>query len=226
MTLNPDEQDTALNWSHFLVSGPDAVNFLQGQITADMKNLSTDGFLTLLLAPDGVVIAPLWLRPVDGGIDVVTFTNLIDTVLQRLRRFKIRIDCSFSEPTPINGPFKDFDELWAAGIPGPNEMGRGLLPHSFGQELVNRTVSFSKGCFTGQELVGRLDVRGGNTPFRIVRFSAPSRDVAEEFLTSESHASSGVTSSSTTMDGVHGYAIVHRTHLDVELPDTVVINAL
>ena len=30
--------------------------------------------------------------------------------------------------------------------------------------IVDRAVSFTKGCFTGQELVARIDSRGGNVP--------------------------------------------------------------
>ena len=33
--------------------------------------------------------------------------------------------------------------------------------------LVERTVSFTKGCYTGQELVARIDSRGGKVPRRI-----------------------------------------------------------
>ncbi len=33
--------------------------------------------------------------------------------------------------------------------------------------LVDRTVSFTKGCFTGQELVARLDARGSNVARRL-----------------------------------------------------------
>ena len=31
-------------------------------------------------------------------------------------------------------------------------------------DLIDWTVSFSKGCYTGQELVARIDSRGGNVP--------------------------------------------------------------
>ena len=34
-------------------------------------------------------------------------------------------------------------------------------------ELVARAVSFTKGCYTGQELVARIDARGSNTPRRL-----------------------------------------------------------
>jgi len=55
----------------------------------------------------------------------------------------------------------------AAGIPA---MGRELSERTIAAEagLVERTVSFTKGCYTGQELVARLDARGNNVPRRLV----------------------------------------------------------
>lgn len=54
-----------------------------------------------------------------------------------------------------------------AGIP---EMGRELDERTIAAEagLVGRTVSFTKGCFTGQELVARLDARGSRVARRLV----------------------------------------------------------
>jgi folate-binding Fe-S cluster repair protein YgfZ len=40
---------------------------------------------------------------------------------------------------------------------------------------VERTVSFTKGCYTGQELVARLDARGSNVPRRLVGVIAAAR---------------------------------------------------
>ncbi|HUP70634.1 MAG TPA: glycine cleavage T C-terminal barrel domain-containing protein [Acidimicrobiales bacterium] len=50
-----------------------------------------------------------------------------------------------------------------AGIP---MMGRELTEKTIPAEagVVERAVSFTKGCFTGQELVARIDSRGGNVP--------------------------------------------------------------
>ena len=39
--------------------------------------------------------------------------------------------------------------------------------------VVDASVSFTKGCYTGQELVARVDSRGGRAPRRIVRVSLP-----------------------------------------------------
>jgi folate-binding protein YgfZ len=54
-----------------------------------------------------------------------------------------------------------------AGVPA---MGRELtdktIPHEAGS-LVEHTVSFTKGCYTGQELVARLEARGANVARRL-----------------------------------------------------------
>jgi tRNA-modifying protein YgfZ len=54
-----------------------------------------------------------------------------------------------------------------SGIPA---MGSELTDKTIAAEagLVERTVSFTKGCYTGQELVARLDSRGSNVPRRLV----------------------------------------------------------
>ena len=47
--------------------------------------------------------------------------------------------------------------------------GRELVEGTIAAEvgLVERTVSFTKGCFTGQELVARLDARGSKVARRL-----------------------------------------------------------
>jgi tRNA-modifying protein YgfZ len=54
-----------------------------------------------------------------------------------------------------------------SGIPA---MGSELTDKTIAAEagLVDRSVSFTKGCYTGQELVARLDARGNNVPRRLV----------------------------------------------------------
>jgi folate-binding protein YgfZ len=54
-----------------------------------------------------------------------------------------------------------------SGIPA---MGSELTDKTIAAEagLVERTVSFTKGCYTGQELVARLEARGNNVPRRLV----------------------------------------------------------
>jgi folate-binding protein YgfZ len=53
-----------------------------------------------------------------------------------------------------------------AGIPAMGkELDESTIPAEAG--VVDRSVSFTKGCYTGQELVARIDSRGGNVPRRL-----------------------------------------------------------
>jgi folate-binding protein YgfZ len=60
-------------------------------------------------------------------------------------------------------------------VSGMPAMGAELTPKTIPHEagLVARTVDFTKGCYTGQELVARIDSRGGNVPRRLVGIVAP-----------------------------------------------------
>ena len=50
-----------------------------------------------------------------------------------------------------------------SGVPAMGaELTESTIPAEAG--VVERSVSFTKGCFTGQELVARIDSRGGNVP--------------------------------------------------------------
>jgi tRNA-modifying protein YgfZ len=56
----------------------------------------------------------------------------------------------------------------AAGVPAMGaELTEKTIPGETG--LVPLTVSFTKGCYTGQELVARIDSRGGNVPRHLRR---------------------------------------------------------
>ena len=53
-----------------------------------------------------------------------------------------------------------------AGVPVMGrELNESTIPAEAG--IVDRSVSFTKGCYTGQELVARIDSRGGNVPRRL-----------------------------------------------------------
>jgi folate-binding protein YgfZ len=75
------------------------------------------------------------------------------------------------------------DDLRAhAVVHGVPAMGRELsestIPAEVGDWIVEESVSFTKGCFVGQELTARIDSRGGNVPrrLRVVVCDAPIAD--------------------------------------------------
>ena len=47
------------------------------------------------------------------------------------------------------------------------ELTDATIPAEAGQAVIDASVDFTKGCFTGQELVARIDSRGGHVPRRV-----------------------------------------------------------
>jgi tRNA-modifying protein YgfZ len=93
-------------------------------------------------------------------------------------------------------------ERIVAGIPKMGaELDERTIPGETG--LVPITVSFTKGCYTGQELVARIDSRGGNVPRRLrgLRFTAGVRAGAELTVASDGRPAGEVTSVATDRSG-------------------------
>lgn len=195
------------------VQGPEAVEYLQGQLSQDVAALEVDESApALLLQPTGKVDA--WLRVTRMGPDDVLLDverGFGDPVHARLRRFLLRTKAELVAGSwsglALRGPgaalvppppgsvavearwpnVEGVDllaagELALAGAPlappealevlriesGVPAMGTELtdatIPAEAGQWLIEASVSFTKGCYTGQELVARVDSRGGNVP--------------------------------------------------------------
>lgn len=54
------------------------------------------------------------------------------------------------------------------GVPANGrELDETTIPAEVGQWIIDASVSFTKGCFVGQELTARIDSRGGNVPRRL-----------------------------------------------------------
>lgn len=200
------------------VSGPDAVTYLQGQLSQDIAALAVSGCTwTFILQPQGKVDGwfritrladDVYLCDIDGGYG--------DSLIARLNRFKLRVQVSIEplewECVAVRGvPAADIDgvalgapvaapvdwsgtvgvdllgpavalpagvaeagqaayDAWRVAV-GMPAMGRELdettIPAEAG--VVDISVSFTKGCYTGQELVARVDSRGNRTPRRLRR---------------------------------------------------------
>jgi folate-binding protein YgfZ len=200
-------------------TGPDALGYLQGQLSQELEGLAVGAVVpSLLLQPTGKLTA--WLRVVrraEDGFALVVDAGAGDEVLGRLSRFKLRtaIDLTLTTRTvlAVRGPgahavvapagtlavasgwpgvegvdlVADSAELDAGalvpegvelvdpaalealriecGVPAMGaELTEATIPAEGGQWLIDASVSFTKGCYTGQELVARIDSRGGNVP--------------------------------------------------------------
>ena len=204
------------------VAGPEALAYLQGQLSQDVEDLDVGSTaLSFLLAPTGKVDA--WLRVTRRSSDEVVLDvdgGYGEAVLARLRRFLLRtkadIDPLDWQVVALRGPgaesaaadARDAAELvvpalWprveGADLLGPDvvelgavdgvavapqdayeslrirsgvpalgaELTDATIPAEAGQAVIDASVDFTKGCFTGQELVARIDSRGGNVPRRV-----------------------------------------------------------
>jgi folate-binding protein YgfZ len=86
-----------------------------------------------------------------------------------------------ADVTPPDDVAQGSDDEWErlrimAGVPKMGaELTDATIPAEAGQWWIDRAVSFTKGCFTGQELVARIDSRGGHVPrpIRGVRLDGP-----------------------------------------------------
>ena len=158
------------------VEGPDADVYLQGQISQDVDAIGVgETAWSLVLQPNGKLAS--WFRI----HRVAEQEFLLDTdegygsgLVARLERFKLRTDATIDIsdtqlPAPVTWPGapdpSDERQRILAGMP---KMGAELtdetIPGEGGQQLIDLSVSFTKGCYTGQELVARIDSRGGNVP--------------------------------------------------------------
>jgi folate-binding protein YgfZ len=217
-----------LAWSRIRARGTEAVSFLQGQLTQDVEDLGGQERWSLLLRPDSVVVTTALVRGADHGhgLDLVVPRAVADDAVRRLRRFLLRVDCTLEVVDAASGPLETSADLVASGWPGAAEFVRELTPHSFGAALVATTISFTKGCYTGQELVGRLDSRGARVPWRLVRASGPTLERVNAVLRSKGpDGPQGVTTAVPGGDGVRALGVAHRSLVDGET-DGVLVETL
>ncbi len=181
---------TTTTYSSIRVRGEDAFDFLQGQLTNDLRRL--DGSTPMLSAwcnPKGRVICLFRVQKADSGFDLALPEPLAETVLTRLTMFRFRAKVDLSAGEAGNGRFgiaERVDEWLLANLrdgipeiyPATSEA---FTPHMLNLDLLD-AISLDKGCYTGQEIVARTHYRGASRR-RMLRFesSAPVETGGEIF---------------------------------------------
>tara|TARA_B100000586_G_C20096695_1_gene422866 strand:- start:645 stop:1484 length:840 start_codon:yes stop_codon:yes gene_type:complete len=196
-----------------VVAGPDAEDYLQGQLSQEVVGLSEGrSAWSFVLAPSGKVDA--WLRVSRRSADEFILDlddGFAGKLVARLQRFMVRTRCEVEpldwqmltvvgiDPQAPEGGLAiplDWPRLVAVDLLGPlvdppsglvisekaewerhrimagipamgAELDERTIPAATG--VLDRSVSFTKGCYTGQELVARIDSRSAATPTRLVR---------------------------------------------------------
>ena len=225
------------------VSGPDAGDYLQRMVSNDVESLEVGGACpALLLTAKARVIAPLvvWRRG-DEDFLLLTEPELGEAVRGLLTRMRLRARCEI-EPeqhasvlvfggegikTDFPGAVEALDSPLAptldddavelrrieAGAPRwGREIDDRILPAEAGLDETH--VSFTKGCYPGQEPVARLHYRGHpNRRLRVLELDAvPAGDTE---LIHEGKAVGRVTSAARRPDG----SVVALAYVRVEVPE-------
>jgi tRNA-modifying protein YgfZ len=166
--------------AHIRLAGPDACDFLQRMVSNDVESLGVGQSCdALLLTAKARIIAPVRvLRRAEDDFLVVTEPELGDTVRTHLLRCrfaaKAEIESEEHESWLVLGgeellderpPGEELDEAaferWRieSGIPRwGHEIDDRVLPAEAG--LTETHVSFTKGCYPGQEPIARQHYRG------------------------------------------------------------------
>jgi folate-binding protein YgfZ len=195
------------------VAGPEAADYLQRMVSNDVAALAPgESCPALLLTAKARVIAPLvvWRRGEEDFL-LLTEPELGDVVRTHLTRMRLRAHCEIEPEEHDSVLVLGGDDGLVTDWPGARELiDAGLEPTlpedelelrrieagvpRWGREIDDRIlpaeagldethISFSKGCYPGQEPVARLHFRGhANRELRVVELDG---DPEVERVTSE-----------------------------------------
>jgi folate-binding protein YgfZ len=154
-----------------VVEGPDAATYLQSQASQDLRGMTVgDQRWTFFLQPTGKVdvLARVTMEG-DETFRLDTDPGYGTALEARLNRFKIRVKATISVVEAADGSDdSDEDRRIAAAWP---KMGAEIVPGEtipVETGLAEVAISFTKGCYPGQELVERMDSRGSTAPRHLV----------------------------------------------------------
>jgi tRNA-modifying protein YgfZ len=226
------------------VVGPDAADYLQRMVSNDVEALAPgEACPALLLTAKARVIAPLVvLRRADDDFLLLTEPGLGEAVRAQLVRMRLRAQCEIEseehESALVFGGAEGFATDWPgarelvdagleptlsddelelrrieSGVPRwEHEIDERILPAEAGLDQTH--VSFSKGCYPGQEPIARLHFRGHpNRGLRVVELGElPDRDAP---LLHDGREVGRVTSAARRGDGT----VVALAYVRTEVPD-------
>jgi folate-binding protein YgfZ len=226
------------------VAGPDAADYLQRMASNDVEALAPgEACPALLLTAKARVIAPLVvLRRADDDFLVLTEAGLGEVVRAQLVRMRLRAQCEIEseehDSVLVFGGVEGFATDWPgvrealdagleptlsdeelewrrieSGVPRwEREIDDRILPAEAGLDATH--VSFSKGCYPGQEPVARLHFRGHpNRGLRVLELDElPEQDAP---LLHEGREVGRVTSAARRADGT----VVALAYVRTEVPD-------
>ncbi|MBT8090873.1 MAG: hypothetical protein KJO01_11760 [Gammaproteobacteria bacterium] len=159
-----------LSLSTINVSGRDAYEFLQGQLTNDLRRLESEAeILSAWCNPKGRVIWFGTLGATDSGFALSAPAETADDIVKQLTRFRFRSKVDFDVVADTGTVDPAF--LVQNGYPFIDRaQSEKFTAHMLNLDLLD-TISFDKGCYTGQEVIARTHYKGA-TKRRTLRFAS------------------------------------------------------
>ncbi len=170
-------------WQYRLF-GADAIDWLQGQITQDVAELAEQpGKWFAMCSPTGQVQCAGFVWKEDSRLGLAVDSGAREVLEGRVRTHVILEDVQLEIFGPAEldasfrvaqGPGLDRQSLFKVGFPIAGEDYDGkVLCSELGEAFLDRAVSFTKGCYPGQEIIQRIKTRGHtNRTWRALELSA------------------------------------------------------
>ena len=157
-----------------VVDGPDAQTYLHSQLSQDLNGMDVgEQRWTFVLEPAGKVESLARVSRVgDERFELDTDEGFGPALLARIDRFKIRVAAETSLGEQRGEPA---DEAARVELGWPR-LGSEIAPGETipaGTGVTGLAVSFTKGCYPGQELVERMDSRAADAPRSLRRLIVP-----------------------------------------------------
>lgn len=147
----------------FQVTGEKVVQFLNGQLTNDIAAIKPgESQYNLLLTVKGKIVSDLFVYRIDNDFYLAIPSAYADRVMAQLGKTAPLSRVQITETNKTILPeIPDLPESLRIEQSIP-KMGVDFTEANFPQEagLEKRAVSFTKGCYLGQEIVARLQYRG------------------------------------------------------------------
>ncbi len=152
------------------VTGDDAFEFLQGQLSNDLRRLENEpAILSAWCNPKGRVICLIRVTGTEGGYACTLPAEMAESVVKRMTMFRFRAKVDFAIVAPETTlTLTDAIERGEAYI--GREQSEKFTPHMLNLDLLD-AISLDKGCYTGQEVVARTHYKGA-TKRRTLRFES------------------------------------------------------
>jgi folate-binding protein YgfZ len=141
------------------ISGKDAFSFLQGQLTCNMSEITEKNHFGALCNPKGRVIASFEIQKIEDSFLIHLPKTMIPIVIKILEKYAQFSEVSLKE-IDLKLPKKDLvvsiRNKIAVIIPETSGL---FTPHELNYHELG-FVSFNKGCYTGQEIIARMQYLG------------------------------------------------------------------